>query len=191
MNTKLITALRTSANAIEQGIFAYKWSNPESCNCGVLACALTGKSIQGMVAMLPNLTRGLDENRHHWKHIAAHHCPITGIPENEVLRAMMAAGMTQSDFSEMEFLANPDAQKLAIKNQGSKAVFFTAEATTGHLWSKRTIAISTGKYNYTNKSNAVAYMRAWADILTERGALDNPEAESKPTTHREQNVREG
>lgn len=44
MKTKLITGLRTAANALEQGTFYYTWAQRSSCNCGSLFCALTGKS---------------------------------------------------------------------------------------------------------------------------------------------------
>lgn len=183
MNTKLITALRTSANALENGTFAYEWSNPESCNCGILACALLGKSIVQMKDIMPTLTKSLKPNKHHWTNIAANHCPITGIPENEILKAMMQAGMTQSDFQEMEYLSNPEVQKRAIKSQGNKAVFNTTEITTGHFWNKRTASVSTGKYSCTDKANVIAYMRSWADILTEQGKLDTVESSAESHNH--------
>lgn len=99
MKTKLITALRTCAKALEQGTFEYDWSQPQSCNCGVVACAAMGESIAGMAALIqPMRTHVKDVS---WRTLTATFCPVTGMPDNKVFKALMEAGMTQQDIVEL------------------------------------------------------------------------------------------
>lgn len=151
MKTKLITALRTAAKAIEDGTIAFAWTKACRCNCGVLACALTGKSPVQLNAALPQGTGT-------WEDFVGTHCPITGMPEHEILRSMFAAGLTQRDMIDLEYLENQTVLKRAGFIQSKKRLL------------RRTKVEDVS--DYSAAADVVAYMRAWADLLTEEGAMD-------------------
>lgn len=171
MKTKLITALRTCANALENGTFAYEWRKPESCNCGVVACALMGKSVAEMKDMLLPMKRQVDTVT--WGSLVGRFCPVTGTPENEVFRALIEAGMSQTDIVELEMLANKEVLKridlldvtVEIPETVTRSVLGIPCGTA-----KRMVRRPVG--HWIGKGNAIAYMRAWADLLTEQGAED-------------------
>lgn len=157
MKTKLITALRTAANALDRGTFSYAWHNPEGCNCGVLVCSIMGLSVR-------DLRHKLNEDEdwpNIWSHAVREYCPVTGIPTHEIFKALFATGLTAQDILELEYLANPKIRSRAQNWKPTSA--FTAD--------------------YRRKENAAAYMRAWADILTEEGAADVAEREKAKTSH--------
>jgi hypothetical protein len=176
MKTKLITALRTCANALEQGTFAYEWQHPQSCNCGIVACALMGKSVAEMAALIAPMRAHVE--RPNWKFMVGKFCPVTGMPENEVFRALIGAGMSQADIIELEELGNEKVlERINLKDvYAVETVPLTMMEKLRHK-QPRTVRKRTA--HYVSKQNAIAYMRAWADILTEEGAMDVAPQEPK------------
>lgn len=160
MKTKLITALRTAAKAVEDGTIAYDWTVMNRCNCGVLACALTGKApVQ--------LSAGLPDGMRTWEHFTGTYCPITGMPEHAILRTMFAAGMSQRDIIDLEYLTNEKVLKRAgLLKERTRLFRGTRVEDTS---------------DFENADDLVAYMRAWADLLTEEGAMDVVEPPRKET----------
>lgn len=158
MKTKLITALRATANALEQGTFYYEWKWPQCCNCGSLFCALTGMSASELREAIPSCAKGIDVT---WKNTTGQHCPITGI--------------TQKDIIDLEYLRNPEV----VKRMGLKPTTKTTHMVW--LWKKRKIkTVIPPKVNHTHRAHVIAYMRAWADLLTEEGAMDVPAQQTEP-----------
>lgn len=169
MKTKLITALRTAANALENATFYYEWQQPAMCNCGSLFCALTGLSSADLKDRIPAPVSGTS---YAWSRLVGQYCPITGMPTQELFSKILGYGLTTTDIVNLEFLN--DEKVLARVN-------ITKEKRTGIWPFRRTITTKVDELDYKNKEHVIAYMRAWADLLTEEGALDTPDTTSSYT----------
>lgn len=173
MKTKLITALRAAARSIESGTIDYDWAEQCRCNCGVLACALTGSPPSKL--SLPSVKGGLT-----WQQIVGRHCPITGLPEQVTLRAMFEAGLTQQDIIELENLSNPAVcERAGFGRKVESEQIIPGKPESGFWFWKtpaapeiRVTKTTTTKANLKAAADVVAYMRAWADLLTEQGVMD-------------------
>lgn len=150
MNTKLITALRLTATALEQGTFNYDWKNLQQCNCGALFCALSGRSSAQLSAVTKPFHLSSDGGSGTWTQLVGYWCPITGMTTNKLFVELFGYGLTPLDITELEYLKNP-------------AVL----ARVGR------------KLDYRKAADAAAYMRAWAALLAEQGRGDGP-AEPAP-----------
>lgn len=201
MKTKLITALRTAATALENGTFAYDWELPESCNCGIIASTLMHVSIDSLKGILPDY--GPQEGS--WKCMVGRYCPVTGLSENIVIRAMQESGMSQLDMVELENLSSPEVlkrmnlkeRKIITKITGYRtSIIQIPKARTFIQWLRRQPMQFTPETiqrpiehsewaevqlpaNRKSKSHAIAYMRAWADLLQEEGKDDIAIADKK------------
>ncbi len=173
MKTKLITALRTCAKALEQGTFDYKWERPESCNCGILACSIMGKSIAEMATDLEPMRKQVTQPN--WRFLVGRFCPVTGIPQNEIFKALFEAGLSQSDIIELEELSNKKVLSRMTMQKAYKIETIKPSIFDAFLGKKETVKKTEVNY-YSSKENTIAYMRAWADILTEEGRLDSDPA---------------
>lgn len=157
MNTKLITALRTTASALENETFDYKWDSGPRCNCGSLFCTLTGKSSAELLEVTPKAFSG---NRRNWKVLVGQHCPITGMPTQELFAELFGYGLSQKDIIDLENLSNPQILAAMPKRR---------------FWQFGP--------RYNNKKDVILYMRAWANILTEEGQMDSPEPQKSTRSH--------
>lgn len=168
MRTKLITALRIAANKIESREFDYKWTQPSSCNCGVVACAITSKSAQQMAQFLKktwdSLPANLPAGGKTWRLAVGQVCPVTGMPDNEVFRALFEAGLTSKDIVELEFLRNPQVVARMDLHRVVPGTFFRPAR-------REPVAVE-----YNNRLHAAAYMRAWADLILEQERDDTGSA---------------
>jgi len=173
MKTKLITALRTAATAMENGTFYYEWNVPSCCNCGSLFCALTGKSAAELRAEIP---KRIDKDEiGSWENLIGQHCPITGLPTQKLFRELFSYGLTQVDMTNLEYLR--DAKVIARMNLNESV---REEIPARRKWYQMRTAAPTVlvknvrvKLDHENKEHVIAYMRAWADLLTEEGAMDS------------------
>jgi len=161
MKTKLITALRAAASALEQDRFNYNWNYAVSCNCGVLACALTGHTPKTLVPHLPEIQYHRGSGT--WTKRLAAYCPIIGQTNHALIKTLFSFGLTQDDMINLEYL---DDQEV-IKRIPRKRLWYT-------LWRKRR------KLDYHKKADVVLYLRAWADLLQEQGAMDTAEFRQAP-----------
>jgi hypothetical protein len=169
MKTKLITALRTCAKALENNTFAYDWTQPQSCNCGIVACALMGKSISEMREILKPMR--LYVKNPNWNVLVASFCPVTGIPENAVFKTLAEAGMSQTDIIELESLSNKQVLK-RTKMVDTYTTETIQPSAIERFFGKKQRMVKKKVHYCANKDNAIRYMRVWADILTEEGAED-------------------
>lgn len=172
MKNKLITGLRTAANALEAGTFFYCWNNPSNCNCGVLFCALTGKSAAALEAPRPD-TIGEEEDGT-WETLIGQHCPITGMPTQELFKELFGYGLTQQDMINLEYLRDPEViARMNLVDHVRETVqprrrWYQLSAPAPVV----RINNVTVRIDYKNKGHVIAYMRAWADLLVARGAED-------------------
>lgn len=172
MNTKLITALRTSAAALEQGTIYYDWNQAACCNCGILFCSLLGKSPVELNALRPRTFLG---NGSTWQAVIGQHCPVSGIPTNEMFRELFSYGLTQKDVIDLEYMRNPNVlcrmrPRTIIKRRWYR------------FWRSEVVTVP---FNYGESRDLISYMRAWADLLTEGGAADcigDQSSEFRPET---------
>jgi hypothetical protein len=161
MKTKLITALRTAATALENGTFAYDWCEPNRCNCGVVACALLGTSPAKLP--VPKADKGDT-----WSDRVGYYCPITGMPENKFFATLHSYGLTPLDIVQLEYLSNPKV----VERMNLRAI---KTVRAGFLKLGRKQVEVPVAVEYDEKAHLIAYLRAWAQILVEEGALDRVE----------------
>lgn len=150
MKTKLITALRITANAIRNGTFPYKWIEQSSCNCGALFCTLTGKSPVEMTHLIPKAMKNADPT---WSILAGQYCSVTGLPKHSLFKELFGYGLTIQDIYDLEYLKNAKVvDRVMAKKSRWNRIF---------------------DLSHVNKHDVADYMTAWADILTEEGQLDS------------------
>lgn len=141
---KLIDALRSAANKVEKNKTIYNWNQRQTCNCGVVAQEITNISITDLtdqMLMITHLGRT-------WTELSSlNTCSVTGSSIQDILSKLDAAGLKRSDFTELEYLSNPDILKLANINTFQPQY-------------------------YENRDNFVKYARAWADMLEEKESQD-------------------
>lgn len=201
MKTKLITALRTAAKALEDGTFAYNWKTPQSCNCGIIASTLMHESQNKILSRLEsfNLPKENGKRDFTWQNIVSHECPVTGLSDNAIIRSMQEAGMNQADIVQLENLSNPEVlkrvdvgtKKVSHKERIGEKSIFHKEPIERTFWQWllrkpiqfRDVETIRPTYRYTEsevacdvkrdkKEHTILYMRAWADLLTEQGRED-------------------
>lgn len=165
MKLRLITALRTTATALERGTFDYDWKYVARCNCGSLFCSLTGKSAADLP--IPQPIGGKIGAT--WKTLVGQHCPITGMPTDKLLKELLGYGLTKQDIINLEFLSDPKVvARMNIK--GKRRI--RLERKWYQLPRYTTVEEAATKLDYNNKNRVIGYMRAWADLLTEEGKMD-------------------
>lgn len=153
MNHKLITALRTAATAIKNGSFRYNWYDVTTCNCGVVIGCLLGLSPKSLDIRL--VQNGLARANGTWSERASEMCPIIGIPEVEIFRTLYSMGLTATEIHHLEYLSDPEIR---------------ARMPLRH----RMIRMK------KNESQLACYLRAWADLLVERGTADVVDEARRP-----------
>lgn len=137
MKTKLITALRLAASAIENRAVKYDWYRPQYCNCGIVACCVLGIKPPSLRRRIMRLAgRGVEAS---WAGMADCACPRAVA----LFKSLFLAGFTRKDFKQLEDLSNPNVIR-RMRKAGMK-----------------------GEIRRTVCDDAVAYMRAWADLLAE------------------------
>ncbi len=151
MNTKLITALRVAANALDDGTFAYNWNYTSRCNCGVLVCALTGVSSIGLIERLPKFSKEWKGERD-WSTMVGLYCPISGKTTHELFAELEGYGLSAKTITQFEYLKDP----AVLARAGRKLDFHSAK-------------------------DAALYMRTWADLLVEQGKDDTAPTTEAPS----------
>jgi len=96
--TKLITALRMTAKAIENKTFNYGFYRANTCNCGALVCALKGITPDDL--HIPGAG--------YWSARVSKFCPISGIPTHELFRELIGYGLTPESIVHLENLSDPE-----------------------------------------------------------------------------------
>jgi hypothetical protein len=164
MKSKLITSLRLSAKVLLGNRDLYCWEHVATCNCGILACALTNRSPaqinEAMAGLREETLMGGDFT---WDAILKYHCPLTGFSDHEVFTALKEAGLSRADMHDLEFLDNPQVVARMVRQK--RRIF-----SWRHL---RMVSVVAPVY-FNDRVDCAHYMLAWADLLTEEGRLDAP-----------------
>jgi hypothetical protein len=97
-NTKLIEALRRTADRLKQGAY-YAWGNHGACNCGNLVQSVTSLCKE---EILKYAHTGIGE----WTELAEEYCEATNAPVNLLIHKLETIGLTPTDIHNIEYLAD-------------------------------------------------------------------------------------
>lgn len=131
---ELVDALRTTAARIEGGA-TFRWAHMGACTCGHLAQTLTALSPA-------EIHRRALERRGDWSEQADDVCGASGLPIDEVHRAMLEIGLELRDIAELERLSGPEVL--------------------------RTLPQDERQLDHRDPKHVVRYLRAFADLLEGR-----------------------
>jgi hypothetical protein len=134
----LAGVLDNAADELKQNWFGYVWNDRTRCNCGIVARQVLQASPARLRQLLPPIYDG-GVFRPTWAAMTECYCPDSGLAQNEVFRALLAAGLHREDFGHLEELSHPH-------------ILATMEP---HRRTTRPVCRS-------RKSDVVAYLRAWA-----------------------------
>ncbi|QNE39572.1 hypothetical protein F1C16_08425 [Hymenobacter sp. NBH84] len=128
----VIQALRATAQRLATQA-PYQWGHMGSCNCGHLAQTIT------------HLTKAEIHSRAmqrygDWERQLIDYCPSSGLPIDDTIDEMLAAGFTRQDLAHLERLADP--------------------VIRGALPLERRNAL-----RHNQRDDVVLYLRTWADLL--------------------------
>jgi hypothetical protein len=98
-NLELIKALRVTAARLQRGA-TYRWAHMGACNCGHLAQTVTHLDPE-------DIRRYALERAGEWADQALEFCPTSGYPIDEILRALLALGLSAEDIAQLEKLSGP------------------------------------------------------------------------------------
>ncbi|HET9622828.1 MAG TPA: hypothetical protein VFP84_15750 [Kofleriaceae bacterium] len=126
----LVHALRTTAARLA-GHASYAWGHLGMCNCGHL--------VQTLCAIPPARIHAIAlERTGDWEQLANDYCPTSGYAIDDVISALVDAGLTTDDIGHLEKLDDP-------------AVL--AALPGGHRWLRRNL-----------RDDVVVYLQTWADL---------------------------
>ncbi len=133
-NWRLVQILRLTADRIED-TRDYHWAHVGKCNCGHLAQTITGLTSSDL------FQRASEDALSEWTEYAKDYCPQTGQPLEEIISAMLEAGLERRDLHRLEYLS--DARVLAALPGGMRYL---------------------RRYR---PADVALYMRTWAKLLEE------------------------
>lgn len=150
-NRALIDLLRTTADRLASGA-KHTWGHVGRCNCGHLAQTATGLSGSEIHRRMLRQARVRELSRGEWSEHAEAYCDGSGMDVEFIFEALLEVGLEPKDLSQLEYLNAPEV---------------LSRLPGGRRELKR-----------NNRDDAVAYLRAWAELLEERLAV-RPEAASQ------------
>jgi hypothetical protein len=173
---KLITALRTAATALSEGTFYYHWHKAESCNCGIVACALLGTSAAELRKRLQAIEAPANGT---WTDLAGTVCPMTGVPTADVFAQLYEAGLTVRDFKNLEYLTDPRvlarlAPPVPEPPSEPKHAWFDAFFRARRAVHSDTAPSRTVELDEEDEDDVALYLRAWADLLEAEDTAQDP-----------------
>ena len=135
----VIQALRDTAQRLATQA-PYQWGHMGSCNCGHLAQTVTKLTKAEIHARA--MQRYGD-----WERQLLDYCPTSGLPIDQTIDEMLAAGFTRTDLTHLERLSDP-VVLAAIPFERRNAL------------------------RHNQRDDVVLYLRTWADLL-ENQLLDD------------------
>ena len=189
---KLIAALNLAVSALKNNTIYYNWERQESCNCGVVAQAVLGKSAQQVKDLWLKSTetrikvkRPDEKIDPTWQDSVKHLCPMTGEPLTEVFKQLFSAGLSKEDIVHLEYMDNPAILKRSgintkktIPDTQTKKVKVKKDVITSKpflgIFGKVKIKsieveeeqiVNIDKGYYQSKENLILYLSAWLQIL--------------------------
>lgn len=106
--SKKIAALRMALEALEYGVH-YEHGQYGSCNCGIVACALTNMTASDIDSAFQNnpmYIYELDNYSSKYFYLVVESCSVTGTPINVIIKKLKENGFTVQDLKELELLSN-------------------------------------------------------------------------------------
>ena len=147
-NPALVRALLETAERLDRGAH-YRWTHMGACNCGHLAQTLT--------ALTPEeLHERALERAGDWAEQALEFCPTSRLPIDDVIHAMLNAGLSRRDIRDLERLSG-------------QAILQTLPASE-RVMDRRC------------RAHVVRYLRAWAKLLEARASVNAQVAEELART---------
>jgi hypothetical protein len=161
---RLIEALRETAARLGHRKTVYRWSQLAHCNCGHLAQTITGLSPRAIgeaaarhrgdwaeqartIAPPQRVSEpdygsrpALDEGA--WEPEDLGRCPVAELEMTQIFAELGAWGLDPSDIGALERLDDPDV--------------------------RRRLRTNTVDFLQSDRTNVIAYLLAWADLLEER-----------------------
>jgi hypothetical protein len=130
---RLAEALRRTAARLRGGA-PYQWGHFGACNCGHLAQTLTRRS-------MADIHRAAVARARDWGHAAVEHCPLSGLPLDDILGEMFAAGLGMDDVRHLEQL---DDRRIL-----------------------RRLPLDQRQLRRNDREHVARYMDAWAELLVD------------------------
>ncbi|GAA4385437.1 hypothetical protein [Hymenobacter koreensis] len=128
----VIEALRATAQRLDTQA-PYQWGHMGSCNCGHLAQTVTHLTKAEIHA------RAMQRHGD-WDQQLRDYCPTSGLPIDDTIDEMLAAGFTRTDLAHLERLSDP-VIRAAIPFERRNALL------------------------HNRRPDVVLYLRTWADLL--------------------------
>ena len=128
----VIQALRTTAQRLATRA-PYQWGHMGSCNCGHLAQTIT------CLTKAEIHSRAM-QRYGDWERQLLDYCPTSGLPIDDTIDEMLAAGFTRQDLTHLERLSDPGIRAL-IPFERRNAL------------------------RHNQRDDVVLYLRTWADAL--------------------------
>jgi hypothetical protein len=128
----LVSALRRTAARLAGASAVYAWGHLGTCNCGHL--------VQTLCGLVPARIHTIAlEGDGDWETLANAYCPTSGHAIDDVITALVDAGLSTDDIGHLEKLDDP-----AI----------LAALPGGHRWLRR-----------NDRADVVIYLETWAGLL--------------------------
>lgn len=113
METKLQEALKVVIKSLKNDTIHYDWSNPNTCNCGLVAQALlhdSGLDVKKNVNKWCNDLEKIDPEKFKkekmWKNAVKYLCPVTGMSNYDIFNELFRRGLTREDIVHLEYMEN-------------------------------------------------------------------------------------
>ena len=139
-NKAILPHLEKIVNILEGGVAGYDWSDPSSCNMGLLAQSITNSTGKEIAEALreyetPAFNTQTD-NSGKWTDKAVYYCGITNKPVEGIIGELQKAGFTSIDIQNIEYCSDPYVLSFIGR-----------------------------KLEYNNPSDYLWYMKTWRDIV--------------------------
>jgi hypothetical protein len=132
-SVELISAIRRAANRLEQSNH-YQWGHMGACNCGFLAQEITRLRKE-------DIHRRAMMGHGDWTEQLNDYCPTSGLPMDDLISELLAAGLSTDDLKHLERLSDP----LVLRAMQSVK--------------------PNSQPHHNRKSDVSLYMHTWANVL--------------------------
>jgi hypothetical protein len=130
-----IDALKKTLHVLENDLVKYFWACSKTCNCGILAQCVMNKELSiGEIYKNSPSIYSIQAKGGPWTKMASV-CEQTGIPLNNVFKALFEVGFTTKEIQQFEFLSDESIYKFPFLP------------------------------SYGIKSNVILYLKAWIQKL--------------------------
>lgn len=158
---KLIKALKLVINNLKNDTANYEWNHQSTCNCGLVAQAITNLSQHELAelshSMFDELDKKYKDNKSttiSWQLAVKEYCPLTGEPLKDILKKLFQNGLTKEDMVHLEYMTNP----AILKKSGIRVSKFP-------YFGKFVGSFFPIKDYHSKQQNLILYLQAWVSIL--------------------------